>query len=259
MLIEYNADGSINDIKPIDNSIFSCNLSEQDILDIQGFSGYFYRTCSTPNTFPVQYFYDVYVQNLDGSYAEVPLSVGPTYYKRFTPTLYKNLQISLTSVPPLQVPLITLANDTAKVSCSSHSAGQSLNYTAFLAVFMVGMMIIFAISFYRYMKYNPDENNDPYYCFKAIFLFFVYIIKYLAVAVHLFLVCFTGYVFCFYKFQRTIYLSLLDVNSDTTGLYQIFFALFYVNFSFLFIAVLIQIFNMTNTTDYFLIDWEKEK
>lgn len=189
----------------------------------------------------------------------MPLLVGSTYYKRFTPSLYKNLQIALTSVPPLQVPLITLANDTPKVVSLSKGADQSINYTAFLAVFMVGMMVIFVINFYRYMKYNPDENNDPYYCFKAIFLFFIFIIKYLAVAVHLFLLCFTGYVFCFYKFQRTVYLSLFDAYNDTSGLYQIFYALFYVNFSFLFIAVLIQVFNMTNTTDYFLIDWEKEK
>jgi hypothetical protein len=27
MLIEYNSDGSINDIKPLDNSIFACTLS----------------------------------------------------------------------------------------------------------------------------------------------------------------------------------------------------------------------------------------
>jgi hypothetical protein len=81
----------------------------------------------------------------------------------------------------------------------------------------------------------------------------------LAVAVHLFLLFFTGYVFCFYKFQRTVYISLIDVWNDTSGLYLIFYALFYVNFSFLFVAMLIQVFNLTNSTDYFLIDWEKEK
>jgi hypothetical protein len=137
----------------------------------------------------------------------------------------------------------------------SKSADPSLNFTTFLGVFMAGMFVIFIINFYRYMKYNPDENNDPYYCFKAIFLFLVYIVKYLSMGIHIMLVFFTGYVFCFYKFQRTVYLTLIDIGNDTTNLYQMFLAIFYVNFSFLFLAVFIQMFNLTNTTDYFLIDW----
>ncbi len=123
---------------------------------MQGFGGFLQRTCSTAKTFSVQYFYDIYVQNSDGSFVEVPLMVGNSYYKRFTPSLYKSFQLTLTSVPPLQVPLIKLGTDSAIVSSYSKSADATINYTAFLAVFMVGMVIIFAINFYRYMKYNPD-------------------------------------------------------------------------------------------------------
>lgn len=77
--------------------------------------------------------------------------------------------------------------------------------------------------------------------------------------IHIFLLCFSGYIFCFYKFQRTIYLVMIDYGNDTGGVYQLFSALFYMEFSFLMLAVFIEIFNLTNSTDYFLIDWEKEK
>lgn len=70
ILIEYNVDGSINDIKPLDNSIFTCYLSDQDIVDLQSLGGVVLKKCSSiVNKFPVQYFYDVYVKNADGTYA----------------------------------------------------------------------------------------------------------------------------------------------------------------------------------------------
>jgi uncharacterized membrane protein len=109
------------------------------------------------------------------------------------------------------------------------------------------------------MKYNPDENNDPYYCFKAIFLMFVYIVKYIAICLFLWLLCFSTYLFCFYKFQQAVDLIIPSFANDTSGIYQTFAAFFYINFSFTIVAIIILIFNLTNTTDYFLIDWEKEK
>jgi hypothetical protein len=199
------------------------------------------------------------VQTADGSYAEVPVQIGTAIYKRFTPTLYQNVELVLTTVPPLQVPSMLLGNSTPGVAAYSKSSDASISYSAFLVVFLVVMVVLFILSFYRYMKYNPDENNDPYYCFKAIFLFLVYVVKYLAVTVHLWLLCFSGYLFCFYKFQRTIYLVIVDVGNDKAGICMFFQGLFYVNFAFLALAVFIQVFNLTNTTDYFLIDWEKEK
>lgn len=69
MLAEYNADGSLNDFKPLDGSIFSCTLSAQDIVDIQSFNGVILRTCASPRTFSTTYYYDIYVQNADGSLA----------------------------------------------------------------------------------------------------------------------------------------------------------------------------------------------
>lgn len=260
VLVEFNADGSTNDIKPLDNSIFPCYMSAEDIVEFQSFKGIFKKECINIKTFGTQYFYDIYVQNGDGSFSEVPVQIGNNFYKRFTPSGY-NMQLFLTSVPPLQVPYITLqpGSPPLQILTYASSSNKSINYLPFLAVFMAVMMVIFVLSFYRYLKYNPDENNDPYYCFKVIFLFFVNIIKYLAMGMHLWLLCFTTYLFCFYKFQQTIYLIIPDVGSDTTGLYQMFTALYYVNFSFMLVAVMIYLFNLTNTVDYFLIDWEKEK
>jgi len=129
----------------------------------------------------------------------------------------------------------------------------------FLAVVGVVMIVTFIIDFYRYMRYNPDENNDPYYCCKAIFLLLVHLVKFIAVGVWLWLLCLSGFCFCFYKFQQTIYLILPSPSNDTTGLYSIFMALFYITFSFTVLAIFIMIFNLVNSTDYFLIDWEKEK
>lgn len=70
MLIEYNVDGSVNDIKPLDDSIFSCYLSSQDIVDLQGVGSVVIKNCSSNvKKFTTQYFYDVYVKNADGTYS----------------------------------------------------------------------------------------------------------------------------------------------------------------------------------------------
>jgi hypothetical protein len=54
-------------------------------------------------------------------------------------------------------------------------------------------------------------------------------------------------------------LILPDPSNDTSGLYKSFEAFYYVNFSLMIVAIFILMFNLTNYTDYFLIDWEKEK
>ena len=119
ILVEYNEDGSINDIKPMDDSIFSCRLSDQDIIDLQSFSGSFSKACtSSQKTFANTYYYDVYAQGSDGSYNEVPIKIFGTYFKRFTPKNYPGFNLTLTSVPPLQVPLIELTTNLAIGSVS---------------------------------------------------------------------------------------------------------------------------------------------
>jgi len=140
----------------------------------------------------------------------------------------------------------------------STSTDTNINYLPFFIIFGVIMVVFLIINFYRYLKYNPDENNDPYYCFKAIFLLIIYLFKYIAVTIWLWIFCFSAYCFCFYKFQKTVYLILPDPNSSTT-LTKSFEAFFYINFSFMLASLFILIFNMTNETDFFLIDWEKEK
>ena len=75
----------------------------------------------------------------------------------------------------------------------------------------------------------------------------------------LWLLLLSGFCFCFYKFQQTIYLIIPSPSNDSTGLYSIFMAMFYITFSFTVVAIFIMMFNLVNSTDYFLIDWEKEK
>lgn len=163
----------------------------------------------------------------------------------------------LTSAPPIQVPYIVLSNVTGLAMSYSTSSSSTTNYFLFFVIFLVVAMLIFGFNFYRYMKYNPDENNDPYYCFKAIFLFLVYVVKYVAMSTHLSLLCFTTYLFCFYKFQQTVSMIVIDLGNDTSGLYQSFQSFFFLNFAFTILAIFIFIFNLVNSTDYFMIDWEK--
>ena len=118
---------------------------------------------------------------------------------------------------------------------------------------MVFTFAIFILNFYRYMKYNPDPNNDPYYCFKGIFLGFVYMLRYMGIGLHLFLLCLSIYAFCFYKFQQTVFLILPTEKSFM----DFFDGLFYSTFCLIFLAVFILLFNMVNSVDIFLIDWEK--
>lgn len=90
-------------------------------------------------------------------------------------------------------------------------------------------------------------------------MFFVHIVKFVAVGIWLWVFALSAYCFCFYKFQSTIYLILPNPSSDSSGLYTTFGAFFYITFSFTIVAIMIMIFRIVNYTDYFLIDWEKEK
>jgi hypothetical protein len=61
-------------------------------VDLQSLGGTVNKYCSgTTKTFPVQYFYDVFVQNQNGTYAEVPVSFSGSYYKRFTPKVFQQV------------------------------------------------------------------------------------------------------------------------------------------------------------------------
>ena len=158
ILAEYNADGSLNDIKSLDNSIFSCYLNSQDLVDFQSFGLHFIKTCTKTRTFSKAYYYDVYIVDANGNYSEVPLLISGTYYKRFTPANYSGIQLNFVSEPPLQVPYLTLTQPTSGgfVSTNSNAASTTLNYIPFLAIFGVFIFVFFVLSFYRYMRYNPD-------------------------------------------------------------------------------------------------------
>ena len=125
----------------------------------------------------------------------------------------------------------------------------------FLAVFAVFIVVFFIFHFYRYLKYNPDEKNDPYYCCTVIVLFLIQVVKYVALGIWFWILALSTFCFCFYKFQQTVYLILPSPSNDTSGLYSTFDAFFYITFSFTIVAIFIQFFKIVNYTDYFLIDW----
>jgi hypothetical protein len=243
----------------MDDSIFSCRLSDQDIIDLQSFSGSFSKSCTaSQKIFTTKYYYDVYVQGSDGSYHEVPISIFGNYFKRFTPKNYAGFNLTLTSSPPLQVPLIELSLSPV-IGSVSIASDPSINYLPFMAILFVVILVVFILDFYRYMRYNPDENNSPYYCFTAILLFFVQVIRYVAMGLNIWLLALTTFIFCFYKFQQTVYLLLASSADDSSGIYKAFEALFYTNYSIMVVAIIIFTFNLANSVDFFLIDWEKEK
>lgn len=97
------------------------------------------------------------------------------------------------------------------------------------------------------------------FCCKAVLYFLIHIVKFVAVGIWLWVLALATFCFCFYKFQQTVYLILPDPKNDTTGLYSGFLAFFYITFSFTIVAIFIMVFKLVNSTDYFLIDWEKEK
>lgn len=64
------------------------------------------------------------------------------------------------------------------------------------------------------MKYNPNNTNDPNFFFKTILLFFLMALKYFGIGLWIFLFALSTYIFCFFKFQQTVYLLLPDVNNS---------------------------------------------
>eukprot|EP00919_Chromeraceae_sp_WS-2016_P068617 GHVR01162444.1.p1 GENE.GHVR01162444.1~~GHVR01162444.1.p1 ORF type:complete len:122 (+),score=6.12 GHVR01162444.1:1522-1887(+) len=109
------------------------------------------------------------------------------------------------------------------------------------------------------MKYNPEENNDPYFYCKALFFLILMAIKHWAIGLWVWLFGVSAYIFTFYKFQQTVYLLLPDPAVFWQDYYHPFLAIFYINLAFIFFSVLNLIYDLGTTTDYFLIDWEKEK
>jgi hypothetical protein len=150
-------DGSLNDFKAMDGSIFSCTLNNDDIVRFMSFWLNFYKQCTTAVTFTNTYYYDVYVIDASGNYNEVPLLINGVYYKRFTPTAYNNIELDYMSAPPLNTPYITLTNQTTVViKNNSNVLNTTLSYLPFLAIFGVFIFVAFVLDFYRYMRYNPD-------------------------------------------------------------------------------------------------------
>lgn len=149
-LAEYNADGSLHDLKSLDQSIFSCYLNNEDIVKFMSFGFNFYKTCYNPRTFKTTYYYDVYVIGADGRYNEVPISIGGTLYKRFKPSAYNSIELTLLSEPPLKVPYLTASNaNPAVISNNSNASSTTLSYLPFLAIFAVFMLITCIIDFFR--------------------------------------------------------------------------------------------------------------
>jgi hypothetical protein len=122
-------------------------------------------------------------------------------------------------------------------------------------VFNICVAVIFIVNFYKYTKYNPDENNDPYFFFKVLLIFFLKAIKHWGIGLWIWLFGVSAYIFCFYKFQSqsTNYMSL----PENSPYYSQFLIIFYIEFAFVLFSVALLIYDLGPITDYFMIDWEK--
>lgn len=164
------------------------------------------------------------------------------------------------SAPPLVAPYITLkTGSTPLITTSSKSNQTNLVLLAPFIIFNIGIAIVFVANFYKYMKYNPDENNDPYFCFKIFFIFILMAIKHWGIGLWIWLLGVSTYCFCFYKFQQTIYLILPDISTQWYPYYDQFMIIYYLQFGFVLFSIGLLIYDLGTTTDYFFIDWEKEK
>ena len=171
-----------------------------------------------------------------------------------------SIDMEFVSTPPLSTPFINFTGlSTPSILTSSQQESFTLTLVAPFVIMNIGIAIIFVANFYKYIKYNPDETNDPYYFFKALLIFLLMALKHWGVGMWIWLFGVSTYCFCFYKFQRTVFLLLPDMETDWFPYYDSFMALFYVQWVFVLFSVFLLIYDMGSTTDYFLIDWEKEK
>lgn len=110
--------------------------------------------------------------------------------------------MTFNSDPPLTVPYLNYTTqDTPTIVTESRSSSVNITLTAPFIIFNIGILVIFIINFYKYIKYNPDETNDPYYVFKLILMFFLTAIKHWGLGLWIFLFGLSAYAFCFFKFQ----------------------------------------------------------
>lgn len=85
-----------------------------------------------------------------GKYSEVPVLISNVYYKRFTPSAFNSMELTLTSVPPLSSPYLTLSNNSpAVISTNSNASSTTIGYLPFLAIFAVFIVITCIIDFVR--------------------------------------------------------------------------------------------------------------
>ena len=185
---------------------------------------------------------------------------GTTYYKRYYKNDYNSVQITYRFVPPLSVPYIALSQKgTPDITTTSKTDVINLVVTGPFIAFNVVSLLLFLISFYKYMKYNPYNEQDPYIFFKVIFIFFLKAMRHWGITLWIWLFGASAYCFCFYKFQQTVYLLLPDTVTQWLAYYEPFMIVFYLQFGFVFFSVILLIYDLGSATDYFIVDWEKQK
>ena len=154
-----------------------------------------------------------------------------------------------------------MSNTDANTIQTTTDAVINIESLAPFIVFCICIMVIYVYNCYRYMKYNPNQTNDPYYFFQILLIFILMGLKHWGIGLWIFLLGISTYIFTFFKFQQTVFLLLPDINdlAQWELYYHHFMAIFYVQFAFLMFAVFLLIYDLGKTTDYFMIDWEKEK
>ena len=145
------------------------------------------------------------------------------------------------------------------MTTTSAATSTTIDFLIPLIIFMVLALITFILHFIKYYRYNPSEGYDIFVCCKPLFYFFVIAIKHFSIGLWLYCICLAGYVFCFFKFQQTVYLMLPDTSADWGSFYELFMIIFYIQVGLVLAVCIGTVVDLSQNTDYFLIDWEKDK
>ena len=235
-----------------------CIATQEDAAQIQSFGLNLVKSCLVADLQPGRAAYhDIYVLNSESNYVQVfTVYESGSYYKRYFKNNYNSVGITFRSVPPLAVPYITLkTKDNPELTTASKTDTINLVLTGPFIAFNVCSFILFIYSFYKFSKFNPYDENDPYIFFKVIFIFIIRLIRHFGVSLWIWLLGVSAYCFCFYKFQQTVYLLLPDTATQWLAYYDPFMVIFYLQFSFVLISVWLLFYDLSNVTDYFIIDW----
>ncbi|CAD8069334.1 unnamed protein product [Paramecium sonneborni] len=309
-VIEYYIDGSVSELKPLQNQFQLCSSSYGD-TDLASHFGVSYRNdCNLDFTKYLEnnyktVFYSIWIKDIDGSFIQIPIKIAgydgngsgeaETDYgyantkflwrffmvdnlkspseiiyaqtirlisylstkeedKTFLPYFYVIYSdpITITNIQTEKYYPVFYRHNYYQAQTSFYTVA-----TALLIVAHVLIIIIWFIRIYIWSKRNPSYTGQNDWCMYLTIKSFYVLLDTWAEVIFYYLAIFTGYLFCFYKFQQTIYI-LMPPLSDYENNYRPFEILFFMMFA----CRLISMFNLIlrqADVQVFFVDWEKSE